>query len=442
MPVPIPNLNQLQINPPKPATSMLQAMEFKDQQRRTGIAEDRNAIMREGQTLQKDQLEFNKAKSMFASSRDYVGGMSRNEFSEYKDWLSKIPVFGELAGLLPDQQEIFEMSEDEFLQMKEKISIGTDNLVAMEKIQLEATIKQINTLKLEDEKQKNRIELEKEKAKHKTEKAPTENELTIRAANGDKEAEYLLTKITEQSGKKARAAGKGKLQSLLDAMGGGDAVAKAVVEGRQDWGKIKNTFGSPLIEMIRLKVEQLDPNFDFIVPTAVFKALGSSLTGQEKQRGMMQSFVQNINSQIDRVDEMIDDSNRWGIRILDVPRREIAKRVVGSGHEVAIEAYLMEISNEINKLSQGSQASIAQLGEESQKRWNAVHDPALSLNEVKIILDETRRMADMRMKSVERTIEITKSRMKSVLNPERGAYVDINMPKIGESKFEILSVED
>jgi len=57
MPVPIPNLNQLQIQPPQPASAMLQAMEFKEGQRRTDIAADRNAIAREGQKIEKEQAE-------------------------------------------------------------------------------------------------------------------------------------------------------------------------------------------------------------------------------------------------------------------------------------------------------------------------------------------------------------------------------------------------
>ena len=90
MPVPIPNLQTLQVNPPRPATAMLQAMEFKDRSRRTGIAQDRNAIMREGQGLQRETLEFNKKQAIFAKSRDFISSLEKEEFPKYKSWLEGI----------------------------------------------------------------------------------------------------------------------------------------------------------------------------------------------------------------------------------------------------------------------------------------------------------------------------------------------------------------
>jgi hypothetical protein len=257
---------------------------------------------------------------------------------------------------------------------------------------------------------------------------------------GDKQAQFLLNAMNAQTREKGAQAAQGKAEGLLRQMGGAEGVAKAVIDGREDWGKLKNTFGVPLIEMIRKEVLKQDKDFDFVVPTAVYKALTASLGNQEKQRGMMQSFVRNINAQVDRVTERMDDIGRWDVRALDIPRRALAKRFVGSGKEAVLEAYLTEISNEINKLSQGSQASIAQLGEESQKRWNAIHDPNLSLNQIKIVLDETKRMANMRLESVDATIELTRERLENVMKPDRSQSVDINLPT--GSNFEILSVED
>ena len=248
-------------------------------------------------------------------------------------------------------------------------------------------------------------------------KPPTENELVQLAAKGDKNAQKMLDAINKQAGNKASAQSKGKIAGLLAKMGGAEGVAKAVIEGKEDWGKIKNTFGVPLIEVIRNKILETDKNFDFIVPTNVYKSLSGSLVNQEKQYGMMQSFVKNINAQVDRVGERMKDIGRWDLRALDMPMRTLKKKFKGSGKEVVLDAYLTEISNEINKLSQGSQASIAQLGEESQKRWNAIHDPNLSLKELQIILDETKNMANMRMKSVSDTIELTQERMRNVMKP-------------------------
>ena len=94
MPVPIPNLQQLQINPPQPATMRLQAMGMQNELSRIGIAKDHNAIAREGMALDKEQFEFNKKQAIFAKSRDYISSLEREEFPKYKEWLNKL--FSEL----------------------------------------------------------------------------------------------------------------------------------------------------------------------------------------------------------------------------------------------------------------------------------------------------------------------------------------------------------
>jgi len=123
---------------------------------------------------------------------------------------------------------------------------------------------------------------------------------------------------------------------------------------------------------------------------------------------MMGSFVKNLTKQLDRTDEMMKDViSRIGVRAIDLPMREIKTRVKGSGHEKALEAYLIEISNEIGKLSTGSAASIRELSTDAQERWAKIHDPNLSFKQLKIILDETRKMADMRLESTDNEITET-----------------------------------
>jgi hypothetical protein len=149
-----------------------------------------------------------------------------------------------------------------------------------------------------------------------------------------------------------------------------------------------------------------------IARAAETKALQTSLNAQEKSRGMMGGFVRNLNKQIDRVDQIAGDiKGRVGVRALDMPIRELKTRFIGSGQEQVLNAYLMEISNEIGKLSTGSQASIAELSVEAQKRWSKVHDPSLSINELKKILNETRDMGSMRLDSVDDELAYTKEKL-------------------------------
>ena len=150
------------------------------------------------------------------------------------------------------------------------------------------------------------------------------------------------------------------------------------------------------------------------VEKAMYKAGQQSLGQQVKQRGAAGNFVRNIDKQIDRLDDYmgkLQKVSRLGVRALDLPRRELLKRVAGSGDEVVVEAYLTEISNEIGKLSTGSQASIAELSAGAQEKWANIHDPNLSINELKKILTESKEMGRMRIESMEEEIEFTKSKL-------------------------------
>jgi hypothetical protein len=152
---------------------------------------------------------------------------------------------------------------------------------------------------------------------------------------------------------------------------------------------------------------------DRVVKSAIQKSIGSSLTFQEKQRGAMGNFVSNINRQLSRIEELEKEAiKRVGIRALDVPLRELKVRFKGSGHERALESYTSEVSSEISKLMQGSQASIQQLPVEMQKKWDNIHDPNLSWKELKIILDTTRRQANDRLTAVDEEIAFTQEKMR------------------------------
>jgi hypothetical protein len=173
---------------------------------------------------------------------------------------------------------------------------------------------------------------------------------------------------------------------------------------------------------------------DRVVKGAIQKSLGSSLTFQEKQRGAMGNFVSNINRQLRRIEELEKEAiNRVGIRALDVPLRELNVRFKGSGHERALESYTSEISSEISKLMQGSQASIQQLPVEMQKKWDKIHDPNLSWKELKVILDTTRRQANDRLTAVDEEIAFTQGKMRGY------GLKDYSMP--GQSKKRTITLK-
>jgi hypothetical protein len=153
---------------------------------------------------------------------------------------------------------------------------------------------------------------------------------------------------------------------------------------------------------------------DAVVQKTTYKALSGSLNNQQKVYGMMGSFINNLNTQIERVKGLFEKVDRTGLRLADVPLREWKTRAVGSGKEAVVASYLMEISREIGKLSTGSQASIAELSVEAQKKWDAIHDPNLSWVNLKEVLDATKEQADIRRSSAQQELQATKDEMSNL----------------------------
>lgn len=250
------------------------------------------------------------------------------------------------------------------------------------------------------------------------EKPKTKEQLTMATLSGDAEAKQLLEKISakevDMAYQKGKAGAEGKLAGLESSMDI-DGTANAIIDGRETIENVKNTFGVPIQERVRKKVLEKDPKFNFNQPRAVASSLKSSLQQQQKNRGMMGSFVKNINGQVNRLEQISSDIvKRVGVRAFDLPLREFKTRFVGSGNERVMEAYMKEVSAEIAKLSQGSAASIAQLPEENRREWEKIHDVNLSMRELLIILKGTREMANIRLQSVDDEIDETMGKLGNV----------------------------
>jgi len=245
----------------------------------------------------------------------------------------------------------------------------------------------------------------------KTGKPKNKFELTMDALSGNPESKQLLEKMADQeiefASRKGAAGSEGKLKGLEGVMDI-DGTAKAILDGRETIDNVRNTFGVPIQERVRKEVLKVEPDFNFNQPRAVANSLKSSLLQQQKNRGMMGSFVKNINGQVDRLEQISKDIvTRIGVRALDLSKRELLTRVIGSGNEQVMNAYMKEISAEISKLSSGSAASIAQLPEANRKEWEKIHDPNLSMRELLIVLNGTREMANIRLESVDDEINET-----------------------------------
>ena len=272
-------------------------------------------------------------------------------------------------------------------------------------------------------------ETKKEKA------GQSEAELTRQALNGDKEANAILDAMLARKVKVAQA-GVAAKTDVVDVLG----TSQAILDGRENIENVKNVFGVAVQELVRKAVLAKEPKFNFHKPRLRVASIQSSLMQQEKQRGMMGSFVRNLDKQLERTDHVMKDViSRVGTRAVDLPLRQLRTKFVGSGHEMVLEAYLIEISNEIGKLSTGSVASVRELSTEAQERWAKIHDPNLSLKELQLILEETQTMGQMRLESTEEQIKETMDSLNNVRKPSPGRYSgQSNKPK---SRFKILKVE-
>ena len=271
-----------------------------------------------------------------------------------------------------------------------------------------------------------------------TQKDPSLTEITLtkKALEGDTEAKSILASMLNRKITIAKAQGEAMVGAKIDSIVDVQGTARAIIEGREILSNVRNTFGVPIQENIRKEVLKTDPNFNFAKPELKYKSIQSSLTQQQKQRGMMGSFVNNLNKQISRVDTVMNDViSRVGVRALDLPLREFRTRFVGSPHERVLEAYLIEISNEIGKLSTGSAASIRELSTDAQERWAKIHDPNLSIKGMKTILDETQLMGNMRLESTDEEIEETLNLLNNIREPRE------SKAKQGNQRFRIITVK-
>lgn len=158
---------------------------------------------------------------------------------------------------------------------------------------------------------------------------------------------------------------------------------------------------------------------DVALMQADYKAGDMSLRNMTKQEAPMNAFVMNIGKQIDKVKELYNNKDRIGLRLLDVPLRDLKVKASGSGDEAVKASYLLEISNEIGKLSSGASASIAQLSDSAKEDWKKVHDVNLSLKDILKVVNATKEQADMRISTWREARKAVRDELRAIGTPEQ-----------------------
>jgi hypothetical protein len=136
------------------------------------------------------------------------------------------------------------------------------------------------------------------------------------------------------------------------------------------------------------------------VRAAKEKADQASLTQMQKQYDSLEPFVKNMDMQVARVKEFIDQAVRVDPRIMNIPIRLWKQKIGGSAIENIIELYNTEISTEMVKVAGAATQSIREPSVETRERWEGIHDLSLNGEEMMKVLNETTHAAHMRFDTI------------------------------------------
>ncbi|MCP3924492.1 MAG: hypothetical protein GY714_18115 [Desulfobacterales bacterium] len=144
------------------------------------------------------------------------------------------------------------------------------------------------------------------------------------------------------------------------------------------------------------------------------KAIQKSIAAQEKQRGSMTSFVENLGKQIDHVATVAKNIKTMDTRLFNMPVRFVKRKFIGSPELSKYEVYLGEIQSEIGKLSSGSTASVSELSEGARVKWEGILDENLSIEDMLEVLEEVKEAGFIRLESVDEGLRESRSRLRDI----------------------------
>jgi hypothetical protein len=191
-----------------------------------------------------------------------------------------------------------------------------------------------------------------------------------------------------------------------------EVIAQLLADGKITMNDISKRGGVKQQAAILKRASELNPAIDPRADQAATSAFASSLTMQQRQLGMMGSFVKNMDYQVGRVKELGEELKTFDSRIMNVPLRAVRGKIAGSPLQAKYDMYITEIENEIGKLATGSAASISELSVGAQEKWAKIHDKNLSVKDMVSLLEETSKAGKMRMQSVESQLAETKTQMR------------------------------
>lgn len=150
------------------------------------------------------------------------------------------------------------------------------------------------------------------------------------------------------------------------------------------------------------------------------RAQGKSLDKLKPTIDFAESFINNIDLQINRVDKIFDEIKQENPRLLNIPIRKWEEKVVGSEARAKIAMYVTEISNETARLSNSNPQSIAEISQSAAEKWNNIHDLDLPISALRGLLQETKHAGQMRYDSYMKTYNKVMKETKTENTPKGG----------------------
>jgi hypothetical protein len=151
--------------------------------------------------------------------------------------------------------------------------------------------------------------------------------------------------------------------------------------------------------------------------SADIKSDTASNTNITKQIDMMETFEQNIKFQRKTLETFLDkkqkEYNGWfrtGSRITNIPFRAFRQKIAGSADEATVDTILKEISAEIAKLSTGSTGSVAEVSASAREMWDKIHDPALSVGDIKQLIAQIDVLGEGRLNTAKQVRDSVRER--------------------------------
>lgn len=194
----------------------------------------------------------------------------------------------------------------------------------------------------------------------------------------------------------------------------------AAEEAKQQWGT----------DLEGKARDQYKVALQTIATSADTKELAKTISFLGQQYSSQQSFITNLNHQIDQIAELSKDLPLVDTRLLNVPIRLLAEKVAGHPELSKYEIYLSEIERELSKLASNATQSVAAPTDTEIKRWSEMIDPNLSIKDMLNVLDEVKRLAEIRVMSSASALKMARERARTREYPEGFKNSDVKYKTI------------